>query len=343
MESNVAGTEEERIPLLEIDALQTYFFTDIGTARAVDGVSYSIFAGETVGVVGESGCGKSVTALSIMGLIPKPPGKIVGGAIRFRGQDLTKFTDRQLREIRGNEIAMIFQEPMTSLNPVYTIGNQIMEAILIHNEDVSKKQARKRAIEMLRKVGIPSPDKRVDEYPHQMSGGMRQRVMIAMALSCDPQLLVADEPTTALDVTIQAQILDLMNKLQKETGTAILLITHDLAVVAETCDRVVVMYAGKVAEYTDVYRLFERPAHPYTAALFSSLPDIDGTRGVLPTIPGMVPSAVAFPEGCRFRDRCRFADDDCVDEPAMVEIEHGHFVACHHVDRLRAEQEEGTG
>ena len=327
-------------PLLELDQLQTYFFTDIGTARSVDGVSYAIHSGETVGVVGESGCGKSVTALSIMGLIPKPPGKIVGGAIRFKGQDLTKFSDRQLREIRGNDIAMIFQEPMTSLNPVYTVGNQIMEAILIHEEDVTPKEARKRAIEMLGKVGIPSPEKRVDEYPHQMSGGMRQRVMIAMALACGPELLIADEPTTALDVTIQAQILDLMNQLQEETGTAILLITHDLGVVAETCDRVVVMYAGKVAEYTDVYRLFERPAHPYTEALFSSLPDIDGARGVLPTIPGMVPSAVAFPEGCRFRDRCRFASDICTTEPQMEEIEHGHFVACHHVDEVRALQEE---
>jgi len=339
----VSGTEEEtKQPLLELDNLQTYFFTDIGTARAVDGVSYEIYPGETVGVVGESGCGKSVTALSIMGLIPQPPGKIVGGAIRYRGQDLTKFTDRQLRKVRGNEIAMIFQEPMTSLNPVYTVGNQIMEAILVHETDVSKKQARARAIEMLTKVGIPSPEQRVDEYPHQMSGGMRQRVMIAMALACGPELLIADEPTTALDVTIQAQILDLMNQLQEDTGTAILLITHDLGVVAETCDRVVVMYAGKVAEYTDVYRLFERPAHPYTAALFASLPDISGSRGELPTIPGMVPSAVAFPEGCRFRARCSYADEMCVEQPPMVEIEHGHFVACHHVDELRGAREEGS-
>ena len=334
----MADGSQDTQPLLELDGLRTYFFTDIGTARSVDGVSYQINPGETLGVVGESGCGKSVTALSIMGLIPQPPGRIVEGAIRFRGRDLTKLSDKELREIRGNEIAMIFQEPMTSLNPVYTVGDQIMEAILIH-EQVPRAEARARAIDMLGKVGIPSPEKRVDEYPHQMSGGMRQRVMIAMALACGPELLIADEPTTALDVTIQAQILDLMNQLQEETGTAILLITHDLGVVAETCDRVVVMYAGKVAEYTDVYRLFERPAHPYTDALFRSLPDLDGERGELPTIPGMVPSAVAFPEGCRFRDRCRFADALCTEEPPLIEIDHGHHVACHHVDDVRAARE----
>ena len=334
----MADGSKDTQPLLELDGLRTYFFTDIGTARSVDGVSYQINPGETLGVVGESGCGKSVTALSIMGLIPQPPGRIVEGAIRFRGRDLTKLSDRELREIRGNEIAMIFQEPMTSLNPVYTVGDQIMEAILIH-EQVPRAEARERAIDMLGKVGIPSPEKRVDEYPHQMSGGMRQRVMIAMALACGPELLIADEPTTALDVTIQAQILDLMNQLQEETGTAILLITHDLGVVAETCDRVVVMYAGKVAEYTDVYRLFERPAHPYTDALFRSLPDLDGERGELPTIPGMVPSAVAFPEGCRFRARCRFADALCTEEPPLIEIDHGHHVACHHVDDVRAARE----
>ncbi len=335
-------TDQASQPLLELDGLRTYFFTDIGTARSVDGVSYAIHSGETVGVVGESGCGKSVTALSIMGLIPQPPGKIVDGAIRFKGRDLTKLSDKELRDIRGNDIAMIFQEPMTSLNPVYTVGDQIIEAILIHEEGTTPQEARRRAIEMLAKVGIPSPDKRVDEYPHQMSGGMRQRVMIAMALACGPELLIADEPTTALDVTIQAQILDLMNQLQRETGTAILLITHDLGVVAETCDRVVVMYAGKVAEYTDVYRLFERPAHPYTEALFSSLPDIDGARGELPTIPGMVPSAVAFPEGCRFRARCRYASEVCTTEPPIQEIDPGHFVACHHVDEVRSKHEEAS-
>ena len=328
-------------PLLELIDLQTHFFTDAGVARSVDGVSYAIYPGETLGVVGESGCGKSVTALSIMQLIPQPPGRIVGGQILFRGRDLSKLSDREMRSIRGKQISMIFQEPMTSLNPVYTVGDQIMETILIHERDVTSKQARERAIEMLRKVGIPSPEKRVDEYPHQLSGGMRQRVMIAIALVCGPELLIADEPTTALDVTIQAQILELMNELQEDTGAAILLITHDLGVVAETCDRVVVMYAGKVAEYTDVHRLFERPAHPYTFALFQSLPDLEGPRGVLPTIPGMVPSAVDFGSGCRFRDRCRFADAECAQEPEVREIEHGHFVACHHVDRLRAAREEG--
>ncbi len=333
---------DERQPLLELDNLRTHFFTDIGVARAVDGVSYQIYPGETVGVVGESGCGKSVTALSVMGLIPKPPGKIVGGAIRFRGTDLTKLSDKELRAVRGNQISMIFQEPMTSLNPVYTVGNQIMEAILIHEDQVSRKDARARAIKMLDKVGIPSPEKRIDEYPHQMSGGMKQRVMIAMALACGPDLLIADEPTTALDVTIQAQILDLINALQDDTGAAVLLITHDLGVIAETCDRVVVMYAGKVAEYTDVYRLFERPAHPYTQALFRSLPDLESKQEVLSTIPGMVPSAVNFPEGCRFRERCSYADSLCLTEPAIRELEHGHFAACHHVDQVRGASEEST-
>ncbi len=334
---------DDRQPLLELDGLRTYFETDIGTARAVDGVSYEIYPGETVGVVGESGCGKSVTALSIMGLIPKPPGRIVDGSIWFRGTDLAALSEKELRKVRGNQISMIFQEPMTSLNPVYTVGNQIMEAILVHERNVSHAEARERAIGMLRKVGIPSPEKRIDEYPHQMSGGMKQRVMIAMALACGPELLIADEPTTALDVTIQAQILDLINALQEETGAAVLLITHDLGVIAETCDRVVVMYAGKVAEYTDVYRLFERPAHPYTVALFESLPDLESRRSVLATIPGMVPSAVNFPEGCRFRERCSFADQECLDEPPIEEIEHGHFVACHHVDRVRAEAGESSG
>ena len=334
---------EERQPLLELEGLRTHFFTDIGVARAVDGVSYEIYPGETVGVVGESGCGKSVTALSVMGLIPKPPGKIVGGSIWFRGTDLTTLSEKELRKVRGNQISMIFQEPMTSLNPVYTVGNQIMEAILVHEDDVSRKEARERAIAMLVKVGIPSPEKRIDEYPHQMSGGMKQRVMIAMALACGPELLIADEPTTALDVTIQAQILDLINALQEETGAAVLLITHDLGVIAETCDRVVVMYAGKVAEYTDVYRLFERPAHPYTRALFESLPDLESRRSVLSTIPGMVPSAVAFPEGCRFRDRCSYSDSLCLTEPEIEELEHGHFVACHHVERVRSTAEESVG
>jgi peptide/nickel transport system ATP-binding protein len=328
-------------PLLELDDLQTYFYTDIGVARSVDGVSYTAYRGETLGVVGESGCGKSVTALSIMGLIPQPPGRIVGGGIFFDGEDLTRYDEAQMRAMRGNRISMIFQEPMTSLNPVYTVGNQIIEALRVHHWDIGPKEARNRAIEMLAKVGIPLPAKRIDDYPHAMSGGMRQRVCIAMSLICGPELLVADEPTTALDVTIQAQILDLMNQLQDDLGMSILLITHDLGVVAETCDRVVVMYAGKVVENTDVHRLFERPAHPYTHALFRSLPDLGQDHKRLPTIPGMVPSAYEFPSGCRFRARCRYATDQCLEEPPIVEIEPGHRVACHHTDELRSDLEGG--
>jgi len=323
--------------LLEIEGLRTYFYTDIGVAKAVDGVSYSIRRGETLGVVGESGCGKSVTALSVMGLIPRPPGKIVAGSIKLEGRDLVRLPLPKLRAVRGNKISMIFQEPLTSLNPVYTAGNQIMEALQVHNPDIEPSEARRQTIDMLRRVGIPSPDKRVDEYPHQMSGGMLQRVMIAMALICGPDLLIADEPTTALDVTIQAQILDLLNRMQEDLGMSILLITHDLAVVAETCDRVVVMYAGKVVEETDVHRLFERPAHPYTLALFRSLPDVSTNAERLPTIQGMVPSAYEFPSGCRFRDRCTYATDACLEEPPLVEIEPGHSTACHHTAHVAAE------
>ena len=329
--------------LLEIEGLKTWFHTDIGVAKAVDGVSYSLHKGETLGIVGESGCGKSVTAMSIMGLIPMPPGKIEGGAIRFKGQDLTKLDDKALRAFRGNQISMIFQEPLTSLNPVYTAGAQIIEAILVHNPGTEYPEARALAIDMLGKVGIPDPSKRVDEYPHQMSGGMLQRVMIAMALACGPELLIADEPTTALDVTIQAQILDLMSRMQEELGMSILLITHDLGVVAETCDRVVVMYAGKVAEQTDVKTLFAEPAHPYTVALFQSLPDISSSTGRLPTIPGMVPSAYEFPSGCRFRDRCTRADEACLTEPELIQISEGHQVACHHWEAVRSAGPLGEG
>jgi oligopeptide/dipeptide ABC transporter ATP-binding protein len=317
--------------ILALQDLRTHFFTDIGIARAVDGVSYEIHRGKTLGVVGESGCGKSVTALSIMGLVPQPAGRIVSGAIQFKNTDLTQLDKESLRKLRGNDIAMIFQEPMTSLNPVYTVGNQIMEGILIH-EDVSQEEARQRAIEMLRKVGMPSPEIRIDEYPHHMSGGMRQRVCIAMSLACNPQLLIADEPTTALDVTIQAQILGLLNELQEDLGMSVLLITHDLGVVAETCDDVVVMYAGKVVEKADVMTLFEQPAHPYTRALFESLPSLEGDPQTLPTIPGMVPSAVDFPAGCRFRDRCRFATEACLIEPELQQLGPGHHAACHHLD-----------
>lgn len=338
------SVENEKEPevILELQNLQTHFFTDMGVARSVDGVSYKVRAGQTLGVVGESGCGKSVTALSIMGLIPQPPGKIVGGKILFQGNDLTKYSNEELRKIRGKEIAMIFQEPMTSLNPVYTVGNQIMEMILNH-EDVTEIQARERAIKLLEEVGIPSPEKRVDDYPHNMSGGMRQRVMIAISLACSPKLLLADEPTTALDVTIQAQILDLLNNLQKERGTAILLITHDLGVVAETCDHVVVMYAGHVAENADVFSLFEDPHHPYTIALFKSIPDLVGSGNKLFTIPGMVPSAYNFPQGCRFQDRCGFTSEKCLQKPVMEEVKPNHFVACHHWKEAKAANEAEKG
>lgn len=336
MSTETQGTESTEPPvILELDNLQTHFFTDMGVAKSVDGVSYKVRAGQTLGVVGESGCGKSVTALSIMGLIPQPPGKIVGGRILFEGTDLTKLSHEELRKVRGKDIAMIFQEPMTSLNPVYTVGDQIMEMILNH-EDVTEQQARDRAIQLLAEVGIPSPEKRVDEYPHNMSGGMRQRVMIAMSLACEPRLLLADEPTTALDVTIQAQILDLLNSLQEKKGTAIIMITHDLGVVAETCDHVVVMYAGHVAENADVFSLFENPCHPYTIALFKSIPDLVGNGERLFTIDGMVPSAYNFPQGCRFRDRCPFATEKCLTKPEMEEVEPEHFVACHHWREAKA-------
>jgi len=315
--------------LLEINDLKVYFHTEEGLARSVDGVSYSIMKGETLGVVGESGCGKSVTALSILQLIPRPPGDIAGGQIHFKGQNLLDLSERQMRTIRGNEIAMIFQEPMTSLNPVFTVGNQLTEAIRIHQPDKSPMQARELAIEALRKVNIPAPEVRIDEYPHQMSGGMKQRVMIAMALTCNPSLLIADEPTTALDVTIQAQILVLMRKLQLEYGMSILLITHDLGVIAETADHVAVMYAGKVVEYAAAAELFGDPRHPYTLGLFRSLPDLKARATRLEVIPGMVPKPQEFPSGCRFRNRCTLAESICETEPPLEEIRPGHTAACH--------------
>lgn len=320
--------------LIDVNDLATYFHTEEGTVKAVDGVSFEIYPGETLGIVGESGCGKSVTSLSIMRLIESPPGKIETGEILFNGKDLTKLNQKQMRKIRGNDISMIFQEPMTSLNPVYTVGDQIMEAILIH-KDVNKKQARQEAIDMLTKVGIPLPEQRVDEYPHQLSGGMRQRVMIAMSLSCDPQLLIADEPTTALDVTIQAQILELMNSLKRQFGMAIMMITHDLGVIAEVSDRVAVMYAGKIVEYTDVESLYGDPKHPYTWGLMYSIPHIEKELDRLEAIPGNVPNPLNFPEGCKFNTRCQFATDKCrVDEPELEEVEEGHYSACWHVDKL---------
>ncbi|BAS27354.1 ABC transporter ATP-binding protein [Limnochorda pilosa] len=314
--------------LLELRNLKTYFFTEDGTVPAVDGVSFELKRGGSLGVVGESGCGKSVTALSIMRLIPQPPGKIVGGQILFNGEDLAKKKESEMRRIRGNEISMIFQEPMTSLNPVFTVGDQIMEAIILHQK-LNKREARERAIEMLKLVGIPDPDRRVDEYPHQMSGGMRQRVMIAMALSCNPKLLIADEPTTALDVTIQAQILDLMRRLRSEVGAAIILITHDLGVVAELVDDVVVMYAGKVVEKTDVRSIYATPQHPYTEGLLESIPKLHEERERLQTIEGVVPSPYSMPSGCRFHPRCPLARDICkVEEPPLLEVEQGHWAAC---------------
>ena len=299
-------------------------------AKAVDDVSFDILEGEVLGIVGESGSGKSVTAYSITRLVPDPPGKIVGGEVIFKGTDLLKLTFEEMKKYRGKEIAMIFQEPMTSLNPVMKIGDQITEVILQH-EKVSKDEAVKKAINMLELVGIPSAEKRMKDYPHQFSGGMRQRVMIAMALSCHPALLIADEPTTALDVTIQAQIIELMLRLKKErVEAAILLITHNLGVVAETCDRVIVMYGGKIQEIADVDPLFEKPLHPYTVGLLSSLPDPDKPKETLQAIPGIIPHILELPKGCKFATRCTKVFDKCWDEePALIEKEGNRFVRCH--------------
>ncbi len=317
--------------LLQIQDLKTHFFTDEGISPAVDGVDYEIRKGETLGVVGESGCGKSVTALSIMRLIPDPPGKIVEGDILFEGQSLLDLSDNEMRQIRGNKISMIFQEPMTSLNPVYTIGNQISEALRLH-QGLTKKDAHDRSIEMLQLVGIPLPERRVNEHPHQLSGGMRQRAMIAMALSCNPSLLIADEPTTALDVTIQAQILDLMGSLKADLDTAIILITHDLGVVAESAARVVVMYAGKVVEEADVYNIFESPLHPYTEGLLESIPRIDRSaqkQSRLKEIRGVVPIPSQLPEGCHFNPRCPRVMEICRKQiPELKEEKAAHKVRC---------------
>ncbi|MCP3986658.1 MAG: ABC transporter ATP-binding protein [bacterium] len=313
--------------LLEIDDLKTCFRTDDGLVRAVDGVSFEVDCGETLAVVGESGCGKSVTALSILRLVAVPPGEYAGGAIRFEGEDLLGVSEGRIREVRGNEIAMIFQEPMTSLNPVFTVGEQIIEAIQLHQK-LAADPARARAITMLQRVGIPSPERRIDDYAHQMSGGMRQRVMIAMALACNPKLLIADEPTTALDVTIQAQILELLSRLQQELGMSVLLITHDLGVVAETAQRVVVMYAGKVVEQAGVQDLFAGPRHPYTVGLLGALPDASGEGGRLHPIEGNVPDARQMPSGCRFHPRCPIALERCAREEPQLGGEPHHPVAC---------------
>jgi peptide/nickel transport system ATP-binding protein len=328
-------------PLLEVDGLRTYFDTLAGTVRSVDGVSYTVHAGQTLGVVGESGCGKSVTALSIMRLIPRPPGRFAGGQVRYRGVDLLKLEEGEMREIRGNRISMIFQEPMTSLNPVLTVGRQIAETVQLHQK-VNRAQAMQRAVEMLRVVQIPEPERRAGEYPHQLSGGMRQRVMIALALACNPELLIADEPTTALDVTIQAQILDLLKKLQKELGMGVVMITHDLGVVAESCDRVVVMYAGRKVEEADVVDLFDRPLHPYTRALMASMPAMNTRSRRLSEIPGMVPSPHELGRGCAFAARCAYANDRCrAQTPALVDQGAGHVVACFAVEegRIAAREE----
>ena len=322
--------KNENNGLLSIRRLSTHFFTDRGVARAVDDVSFDIRRGEVLALVGESGCGKSVTALSTLRLVPDPPGRIVDGEILFDGRDLLDLTEREMRAIRGKEIAMIFQEPMTSLNPVFRVGAQVAEAVMLHGR-VSRAEARSRTIEMFKQVGIPAPEQRVDDYPHQLSGGMRQRVMIAMALSCDPRLLIADEATTALDVTIQAQILDLLRGLQHERNMSMLLITHDLGIVAGTADRVAVMYASRIVETAAVGPLYARPLHPYTIGLFGALPTLHGERGALRTIPGTVPSPLDFPAGCKFHPRCMRATEQCsVNEPTLEEIEPDHWVACWH-------------
>ncbi len=324
------------MPLLEVKNLVTTFHTDDGELRAVDGVGFAIGQGETVGLVGESGCGKSVTSLSILRLIPEPPGKIASGQILFEGKNLIDLSEREMRSVRGNQISMIFQEPMTSLNPVYDVGDQIVEAIRLHQKK-SRKEAHERAVELLALVGIPSPKTNAAAYPHQLSGGMRQRVMIAMALACEPKLLIADEPTTALDVTIQAQILELLKKLQDQLKMSVLLITHDLGVVAEYTDRVVVMYAGRVVERAPVKDLFARPKHPYTKGLLESIPKMGSPheRRRLPTIEGMVPSLIHLPRGCRFADRCGMVIDICREkEPGLAEVGPERFSRCHRAEEL---------
>lgn len=313
--------------VLEVKNLRTHFFTDRGVVKSADGVSFSIEKGKTLGIVGESGCGKSITSMSLMRLIPKP-GKIVEGEMILDGVDLAKVSEEEMLKIRGNDISMIFQEPMTSLNPVFTVGFQISEVLILHQK-MSEEDARKKSIEMLKLVGIPRPDQIVDEYPFQLSGGMRQRVMIAMALACQPKVLIADEPTTALDVTIQAQILDLMNDLKKKTDTAILLITHDLGVVAEMCDHVVVMYSGKVVEEGDIHTIFANPMHPYTKGLMNSIPKLTDELEELESIDGAVPNPLKLPTGCYFNPRCKYATDECrAKQPELKDMGNGHKVSC---------------
>lgn len=316
--------------LLEVKNLKTQFFTEDGVVKAVDNVSFKIYAGEVLGLVGESGCGKTVSALSTLRLVPDPPGKIVEGEILFNDENLLEKNDREMRDIRGNEIAMIFQDPMTSLNPVFTVRNQIMENIMLHQE-LTKEEGLKRAIEMLELVGIPEAERRINDYPHLFSGGMRQRVMIAMALSCNPALLIADEPTTSLDVTIQAQVLDLMRDLRDDLNMAILYITHNLGVIAEMADRIGVMYAGNIVETADTVTIFKNPHHPYTKALLTSIPRMDMKLDRLGVIRGSVPNLITPPSGCRFHPRCPIATEKCSKEvPPYVETEPGHFAFCHY-------------
>ncbi|OGP88888.1 MAG: peptide ABC transporter ATP-binding protein [Deltaproteobacteria bacterium RBG_16_48_10] len=315
-------------PLLEVCDLSVQFITDEGVVRAVENVSFEIYPGEILGLVGESGCGKSVTALSILTLIPTPPGKIASGKILFKGKDLLSLKEEEMEKVRGNEISMIFQEPMTSLNPVFTIGDQIMEALILH-QGMDKKQSRGRAVEMLDRVKIPSPEVRVDAYPHQLSGGMRQRAMIAMALSCQPDLLIADEPTTALDVTIQDQVLRLLKEIQREMGMAAMLITHDLGVVAEVADRVAVMYAGRIMEYGPIGAIFQQVRNPYTKGLLNSIPQLEEKKKRLFAIPGQVPDAMALPVGCKFHPRCYLMIEDCKkEEPPLFQVNGEHYSRC---------------
>ena len=323
-------------PLLRVEQLATEFTTEQGIARALDDISFELSPGETLGIVGESGCGKSVTSLSIMRLLPKPAGRIVGGQIFYRDQELTRLPAEDMHRIRGNRIAMIFQEPMTALNPVYKVERQLGETLALHNPDMSKEQVRRASLEILQKVGIPEPERRLKEYPHQLSGGMRQRVMIAIALSCHPDILIADEPTTALDVTIQAQILQLMKDLQQETGMAIIFITHDLGVIAELCDRVLVMYGGRIIEQAGIHQLFEKPRHPYTHGLLDAIPRLEKpAKQNLSTIPGMVPSLFEFPPGCRFQNRCDYVEPICREQvPQLEDALDGHLVRCFRHERL---------
>ena len=345
METAVAPVHVESLAapktVLEVEGLKTYFFVRQGVVKAVDDMSFSLAAGEKLAIVGESGCGKSMTALSILRLVPDPPGRIVAGSIRLDGKDLLKLSDDEMRRIRGNQISMIFQEPMTSLNPVWSIGNQISEAVMLHQK-VSRHDAFDKAVEMLKLVKIPEPARRAREYPHQLSGGMRQRAMTAMALACNPHVLLADEPTTALDVTIQAQILDIILELQERLGTAVVLITHDLGVVAETAQRVIVMYGGKKVEEAAVEEIFENPLHPYTQGLLAAVPHLaamsgqTSTRTRLKEIPGMVPALVNLPKGCTFAPRCPHASDVCRNEFPPYEAKRaGHSVACWHADKLQ--------